>query len=98
MRHKLTTKNTKRCQSGILKTLDACYCLISIQCVASKSNMQVKTISYQRVKNLGNYESERMEMTIELDDDDSVEIAIAALKDTVKKALNITDVEDLPVF
>ncbi|MEY2833402.1 MAG: hypothetical protein RLZZ574_2661 [Cyanobacteriota bacterium] len=60
--------------------------------------MQVRTITYQRVKNLGNYESERMEMTIELDDDENVEIAIAALKDTVKKALNITDVEDLPVF
>jgi len=60
--------------------------------------MNIKTISYQRVKNLGNYESERMEMTIELDNDENVEIAIAALKDTVKKALNITDVEDLPVF
>lgn len=60
--------------------------------------MNIKTISYQRVKNLGNYESERMEMTIELDDDDSVEIAIATIKDTVKKALNILDVEDLPVF
>lgn len=60
--------------------------------------MNIKTITYQRVKNLGNYESERMEMTIELDDDENVEMAIAALKDTVKKALNITDVEDLPVF
>lgn len=60
--------------------------------------MNIKTISYQRVKNLGNYESERMEMTIELDDDDSVEEAIATIKDTVKKALNILDVENLPVF
>jgi hypothetical protein len=61
--------------------------------------MNIKTISYQRVKNLGNYESERMEMTIELDDDDeNVEIAIATLKETVKKALNISEPIDCPPF
>jgi hypothetical protein len=56
-------------------------------------------LSYQRVKNLGNYESERMEITVELNDDENVEIAIAALKDTVKKALNIIDEPiDCPPF
>jgi hypothetical protein len=60
--------------------------------------MNIKTISYQRVKNLGNYESERMEMTIELDDDENVEIAIATLKETVKKALNISEPIDCPPF
>ena len=53
--------------------------------------MNIKTITYQRVKNLGNYESERMEMTIELDDGDSVEIAIALLKSKVEQALGIED-------
>lgn len=53
--------------------------------------MNIKTITYQRVKNLGNYESERMEMTIELDDGDSVEIAIARIKSKVEEALGIED-------
>lgn len=39
-----------------------------------------------------------MEMTIELDDDENVEMAIATIKDTVKKALNIVDVENLSAF
>jgi small-conductance mechanosensitive channel len=60
--------------------------------------MNIKTISYQRVKNLGNYESERIEMTIELDDDENVEDAIATLKETVKKALNISEPIDCPPF
>jgi small-conductance mechanosensitive channel len=60
--------------------------------------MNIKTISYQRVKNLGNYESERIEMTIELDDDENVEDAIATLKETVKKALNISEPIDCPAF
>ena len=39
--------------------------------------MKYKTITYQRVKNLGNYESKRLELTAELDDDDNLEEAIA---------------------
>jgi len=31
--------------------------------------MKIKTITVQRVKNLGNYESERLEMTAEVPDD-----------------------------
>lgn len=63
--------------------------------------MQIKTITYQRVKNLGSYESERMEMTLELNDDDDVENAIKGIKLQVKKALNLpvdekVDDSDIP--
>jgi hypothetical protein len=60
--------------------------------------MDIKTISYQRVKNIGNYESERFEMTAELNNDENVESAIAILKSTVNKALNIVEIEDQPPF
>jgi hypothetical protein len=60
--------------------------------------MDIKTISYQRVKNIGNYESERFEMTAELNNDENVEGAISILKSTVNKALNIVEIEDQPPF
>lgn len=34
--------------------------------------MKFKTITYQAVKNLGNYESERLEMTVELEGDEAI--------------------------
>ena len=58
--------------------------------------MEVKTITYQRVKNLGNYESERLELTVELSEDDKPEIAIAILKNRVLDALDIKENE--PAF
>ncbi|NJL51183.1 MAG: hypothetical protein HC930_01310 [Hydrococcus sp. SU_1_0] len=51
--------------------------------------MKFKTITYQRVKNLGNYESERLEISAELDDDDNVSKAIAILKSHVHEELDI---------
>ncbi|MBW4535202.1 MAG: hypothetical protein KME09_14805 [Pleurocapsa minor HA4230-MV1] len=51
--------------------------------------MKYKTITYQRVKNLGNYESERLELSVELDEDDDEEVAIASLKSKVEQALGI---------
>jgi small-conductance mechanosensitive channel len=56
--------------------------------------MKFKTVTYQRVKNLGNYESERLELSIELSEDDDVDEAIATLIDKVKKTLDIVE----PVF
>lgn len=41
--------------------------------------MKYKTITYQAVKNLGNYESERLEMTVVLDADEEHDPAVAAL-------------------
>jgi|GEM_PF-4576647 hypothetical protein len=49
--------------------------------------MRYKTATYQRVKNLGN-ESERLEITIEISEDDHPDIAIMALKQTVIDLLN----------
>jgi hypothetical protein len=61
--------------------------------------MEVKTITYQRVKNLGNYESESLEMTaeVELDDYQSVSNAVANLKGMVLEALDIEE-EEKPVL
>lgn len=53
--------------------------------------MKYKTITYQRVKNLGNYESERLELSVELDENDDVESAIARIKSKVEEALGIED-------
>jgi hypothetical protein len=53
--------------------------------------MQFKTITYQRVKNLGNYESERLELSVELNEDDDVDDAIDLLKSIVLKSLDLED-------
>ncbi len=49
--------------------------------------MQVKTISYKRVKNLGNYQSETLEATASLDDSDDPVEATNALRDFVRGQL-----------
>lgn len=41
--------------------------------------MKYQTITYQAVRNLGNYESERLEMTVELEGDDAISPDGAAL-------------------
>lgn len=51
--------------------------------------MKVKTITYQRVKNLGNYESERFEMTAEVYEDESPTEVAENLKEMVEDALDI---------
>ena len=51
--------------------------------------MKVKTITYQRVKNLGNYESERLEMTVEVYEDESPTEVAENLKEMVEDALDI---------
>lgn len=53
--------------------------------------MKFKTIVYQRSKNLGNYESERIELTVELDENEDVDEAIALLKSKVEQGLGIED-------
>jgi hypothetical protein len=58
--------------------------------------MQYKTITYQRVKNLGNYNTERMEMTVELDEDDNVLICAKELRLNVNYLLHEPVSEKLP--
>lgn len=53
--------------------------------------MKVKTISYQRVKNLGNYESERLEMFAELDEGEDPILCAASLRDLVEQHLSVRD-------
>lgn len=59
--------------------------------------MKYKTIAYQRVKNLGNYESERLELTAEVDEDEDEDIssAIELLKETVHKGLGIVEKKEV---
>lgn len=56
--------------------------------------MKIKTITYQRVKNLGNYESERMEMVAEVNEDEDINIAVETLKQYVLQGLNIQSDND----
>ena len=58
--------------------------------------MNVKTITYQKVKNLGNYESERLEMTIELDPSDDADDSAKALIAKVQHLLNPSDDPEVP--
>lgn len=51
--------------------------------------MKVKTITYQRVKNLGNYESERLEITAEINEGEKPQEAIERLRELVLNRLNI---------
>lgn len=47
--------------------------------------MQIKTITYQRVLNLGNYESKRLEMTAEIDEGDDLEFETSFLMEMVER-------------
>jgi hypothetical protein len=51
--------------------------------------MIIKTISYGFTKNLGNYQSERLDITAELDHNDDVGDSIAILKGIVHAELEI---------
>jgi len=47
--------------------------------------MQIKTITYQRVVNLGNYESKRLEMTAEISESDDLEYETSVLMEMVER-------------
>lgn len=49
--------------------------------------MKIETITYKRVKNLGNYQSETFEATAILSEDDDSDIAADTLKNFVLKTL-----------
>lgn len=52
--------------------------------------MRLQVISYQRVKNLGNYESERFEATANVEDGDDPNGAYEALKAYVEHHLGLS--------
>lgn len=45
--------------------------------------MKVKTVAFRRIKNLGNYENEALEVEIELEDGDTVARAASVARDIV---------------
>lgn len=50
--------------------------------------MKYKSITYQAVKNLGNYESHRLEMTVELEDNEDHSAAALSLMRQVNSILD----------
>ncbi|MBE9210420.1 hypothetical protein IQ244_28735 [Nostoc sp. LEGE 06077] len=49
--------------------------------------MQIKTITYQRVLSLGNYESKRLEMTAEVEPFDNLDAATETLMKIVERKI-----------
>ncbi|MEH1785897.1 MAG: hypothetical protein V7L23_10025 [Nostoc sp.] len=49
--------------------------------------MEIKTVSYQRVLNLGNYESKRLEMSAGLEPEDDIHIATRDLIEIVEEKI-----------
>lgn len=49
--------------------------------------MQIKTVTYQRVLNLGNYESKRLEMTAEISQSEDLEYETSFLMEMVERKL-----------
>lgn len=56
--------------------------------------MIVKTISYKRIKNLGNYETETLEITAEIDENESPSEAINQIRKLVLDGLKISESEE----
>ncbi len=59
--------------------------------------MKVKTITYQRVLNLGNYENRKLELSAELDDGEDVNQAVSDLKEITESHIQkelLTKIEE----
>ncbi len=55
--------------------------------------MKTKTVTYQRVKNLGNYESERLEMMAEVDEHENDLDVAQQLRARVTSALFLSEAQ-----
>ena len=60
--------------------------------------MKITTITYHRKKNLGNYETEDIALTAELDEGDDCQTAIEKLKCDARDALGIEQPKSKPNF
>ncbi len=58
--------------------------------------MEIKTITYKRINNLGNYNSEHLEMFAELGREFDVDQCFARLKNQVETALGLIETEPAP--
>lgn len=52
-------------------------------------SMQYKTITYKRIRNLENYESEHLELSVEIDEQRDIGEQIKDLKNTVRRNLGL---------
>lgn len=59
--------------------------------------MQIKIINYKRIKNLGNYSAEHLEMTADLELGDDVEVEVKRLREMVEKLLGIKEQREFEV-
>jgi len=59
--------------------------------------MEIKTITYKRTNNLGNYNSEHLQMFAELDEHDNTQDATKQLIAEVETALGLQIVERQPI-
>lgn len=67
----------------------------------TRNFMKYKTITYKRIRNLGNYQSSALEITIELDESDNIDTSIDNLKSLVKdklfeKTKSLSTSEEIP--
>lgn len=60
--------------------------------------MKFKTATYKRVKNLGNYQTETLELTIEIHENESADNAIKALTRKVNDHLYPPDDAIEPIY
>lgn len=51
--------------------------------------MEIKTVAFKRIKNLGNYESEHLEFTADLEPGDDVETEVNTIKELVYDLLGV---------
>lgn len=51
--------------------------------------MRYKTVTFQRVVNLGNYQSERVEITAEIDEKDDIAMCLKELQTEVYNSLGL---------
>lgn len=54
-----------------------------------KKRLKIKTVTYSRINNLGDYENERLELTAEVPPGETVESVTKKLKMKVEKILDL---------
>ena len=51
--------------------------------------MKVETVSYKRIKSLGNYQSATLEMTVQISEGEDVEVIARELQNTIEDLLDV---------
>ncbi len=53
--------------------------------------MEFRTVTYKRIKNLGNYESVTLELSAELEPDDDIDVVTCMLMQNVNRLLRVEE-------